>query len=86
MSSGSVTSPLEDETILATYNRLSVLSDAWQALIGKTEVAGLCSEWVKSMRSDLSKHNHKDLISDDDWCLDEGFTVPGHDAHGMSAG
>ena len=58
----------EDKTLQATYDRLRVLGDASQALIairGGTELM----EMIQSVRSDLSKHNHRDLIPENDWRL-----------------
>ncbi|CAD6578118.1 MAG: hypothetical protein TREMPRED_002117, partial [Tremellales sp. Tagirdzhanova-0007] len=67
MSSESITTELEDETLRATYTRLSVLFDAAQTLLEMADADLESSEWMKPMRLNLSKHNHKDLISDDDW-------------------
>ena len=82
MSSETVTNELDHETLRTTYTRLSVLCDAAQTLLEMaechedrdpldldTEAALPASEWMNAMRSDLSKHNHKDLISDDKWRL-----------------
>ena len=70
MSSGSVPDEYEikyDKTWRATYERLSVLGDALHVLVELTMAADETSQWMQTMRSNLSRHNHRDLISDDDW-------------------
>ena len=66
MSSEPVTNELEDETLRATYTRLSVLCDAAQTLLEIAEATISDIGWMRVMHSDLSEHNHKDL-SDDQW-------------------